>query len=168
MMELNKVMLVGNLTRDPEVRYIPSGSAVADLRLAINRRVFDRNSGERRDETVFIDVTAWEKSAEFCKNYMHKGSGIYIEGRLKMDTWEDKQGGGQRSKITVVAERIQFVESKGTGQTGGTTSSEAPAGEDAGYASAPRPASQAPAPNHVAESQAVAAPPTETKDDLPF
>src|SRR5688572_17002303 len=122
MLELNKVFLTGNLTRDPELKYLPSGTAPADLSLAVNRRFFDRGSGEKREETLFIDITAWDKQAEFCKNYLAKGKGIFVEGRLKQDKWEDKQTGQARSKITVVAERIQFADSRGAGggESGGS------------------------------------------------
>lgn len=160
MLELNKVLLVGNLTRDPELKYLPSGTAIADLRLAINRRVFDRNAGERKDETLFIDVTAWEKSAEFCKNYLQKGRAIFVEGRLKMDTWEDKQSGQSRSKISVVAERIQFADSKSQGGEGGGYGGGA--GESApSYAERPAPAANA-------GPAAPKAAPGNTEDDLPF
>lgn len=163
MLELNKVLLVGNLTRDPELKYLPSGTAIADLRLAVSRRWYDRNAGERKEETLFIDVTAWDKSAEFCKNYLQKGRAIFVEGRLKMDTWEDKQSGQNRSKLSVVAERIQFADSKGgQGGEGGGESYGGGAGE-----SAPRYAER-PAPAANAGPAAPKAAPGNTEDDLPF
>lgn len=167
MLELNKVLLVGNLTRDPEMKYLPSGTAIADLSVAINRRGFDRGSGERKDETVFIDVTAWEKQAEFCKNYLSKGRAIYVEGRLKQDKWEDKQTGQTRSKITVVAERIQFADSKpGGGDAGGSDNYGGGQAESAPRYQEQRPApTQAPAPaaNYTPAPKAA-----NTEDDLPF
>lgn len=110
MASLNKVMLIGRLTRDPERRSTPSGMAVADLGLAVNRR-YRTNNGEDREETCFIDVTVWGKQAENCGEYLRKGSPIFVEGHLKMDTWE--KDGQKRSKISVVAERVQFLESGG-------------------------------------------------------
>ncbi|MCL5269017.1 MAG: single-stranded DNA-binding protein [bacterium] len=171
MLELNKVLLVGNLTRDPEVRYLPSGQAVADLGVALNRRWFDRATGEKREETVFLDVTAWEKTAEFCGKYLQKGRAIFVEGRLKMDTWEDKQGGGRRSKLSVVAERIQFADSRPQG-------AEAPAGQGAAGPSGsdfrPPVAAQGAAPLRQAapfpseEESPASASNGNTEDDLPF
>lgn len=115
MAELNKVFLAGNLTRDPEVRHIPSGSAVATLSMAINRRYRD-NTGKDRDEVVYVDVTVWERQAETCGQYLTKGSPVLIEGRLKLDQWE--KDGKKQSKLSVVAERVQFL-SKGPGGGGG-------------------------------------------------
>lgn len=165
MLEMNKVFLTGNLTRDPELKYLPSGTAVADLRLAVNRRVFDRSSGERKDETVFVDVTAWEKTAEFCKNYLHKGSGIFVEGRLKQDSWQDKETGKNQSKISVVAERIQFAESKNQSNEGGMAGG--------GGESPSRPTPAASSGRSFPERQAPnagppASEPGSTEDDLPF
>ena len=109
MASLNKVMLIGNLTRDPELRYIPDGTAVADLGLAVNRNYASRE-GERKTETCFVDVVVWRKTAESCKEYLQKGSPIFVEGRLQLDTWENNQG-EKRSKMRVVAERVQFLSS---------------------------------------------------------
>ena len=108
MANLNKVMLLGNLTRDPEVRYTPKGTAVGDLGLAVNRRVSDGN-GNWSDEVTFVDVTVWGTNAENAQKYLTKGRGVFIEGRLQMDTWEDKQSGQKRSKLKVVAEVLQFL-----------------------------------------------------------
>lgn len=114
MLELNKVMLIGNLTRDPEVKYIASGTAIAQMSVAVNRRA----GKGKEDEVAFIEVTAWDKTAEFCKSYLAKGKAIFVEGRLKMDTWDDKQTGQKRSKLSVVAERIQFADSRSGGAEG--------------------------------------------------
>lgn len=109
MASVNKVFLVGNLTRDPELRYIPSGAAVTDLGVACNRTYTTRD-GERREEVTFIDVTVWERQAETCCQYLKKGSLVHIEGSLKMDTWDDKTTGEKRSKIKVLADRVQFLD----------------------------------------------------------
>ncbi|MDB6076587.1 MAG: single-strand binding protein [Akkermansiaceae bacterium] len=120
MANLNKVMLLGNLTRDPEVRYTPKGTAVGDLGLAVNRRVADGN-GNWTDEVTFVDVTVWGSNAENAQKFLTKGRGVFIEGRLQMDTWEDKQSGQKRSKLKVVAETLQFLPDgkPGPGGSGG-------------------------------------------------
>ena len=109
---LNKVMLIGNVTRDPELRYIGSGTAVLDLGLAVNRRVKNQN-GEFRDEATFVTVTIWGKTAENCAEYLSKGRAVFVEGRLKNDQWEDKKTGEKRSKIAIVAENVQFLSPRG-------------------------------------------------------
>jgi len=108
MANLNLVILVGNLTRDPEVRYTPSGKAVSDLSLAVNRTWFDRQTNERKEEVCFVDVVVWGKQAENCAEYLKKGSPIFIEGRLQLDRWET-QAGEKRSKLRVNARRVQFL-----------------------------------------------------------
>ena len=115
MANLNKVMLIGNLTRDPELKYTPGNQAVCEIGLAVNRK-YRTKEGEDREETTFVDCEAWGKQAEVIKQYMAKGRPIFIEGRLKLDTWEDKNGGGKRSKMRVVIEDFQFL---GGGQGGG-------------------------------------------------
>ena len=114
MASLNKVMLIGRLTRDPEVRYTPKGNAVCDLAMAVNRR-YKTEGGEWQDEVTYLDVVLWSKQAELAGQYLHKGSQIFIEGRLQMDTWEDKASGQKRSKIKIVSENMQFIDSKGGG-----------------------------------------------------
>jgi single-strand DNA-binding protein len=118
MADLNKVFLMGRLTFDPELRRTPSGTAVAELRLATTRQWSGRD-GEKREETLFIDVTVWDRQAENCCQYLRKGSGIHVEGSLKMDTWDDKTTGEKRSKIRVQAERVQFLDSRRDGGGGG-------------------------------------------------
>jgi len=118
---LNKVMLIGNLTRDPELRYTPKGTAVADLGLAINR-FWSNEQGQRQEETTYVDVTLWARQAEVAEKYLSKGRAVYIEGRLQMDTWEDKNTGQKRSKLKVVGENMQFL-GGGGGQRGGGESS---------------------------------------------
>lgn len=117
MANLNKVMLIGNLTRDPEVRYTPKGTAVADIGLAINR-YFQNDNGERQEETTFVDVTLWGKQAELAQQYLGKGRPVYIEGRLQLDTWQDKDG-QKRNKLKIVCENMQFLGSRDGGGGGG-------------------------------------------------
>jgi single-strand DNA-binding protein len=111
MADLNKVFLMGRLTFDPELRRTPSGTAVAELRMATSRSWTSRD-GERREETLFIDVTVWDRQAENCCQYLRKGSAIHVEGSLKMDSWDDKTTGEKRSKIRVQADRVQFLDSR--------------------------------------------------------
>ena len=111
MADLNKVFLMGSLTFDPELRRTPSGTAVSELRLVTSRSWMSRE-GERREEKLFIDVTVWDRQAEICCERLRKGSGIHVEGSLKMDTWEDKSTGEKRSKIRVHADRVQFLDSR--------------------------------------------------------
>ena len=107
MASLNKVLLMGNLTRPPELRYTPSGAAVADMRLAVSRN-YTTQSGEKRDETAFLTVIAWGKTAENCSEYLDKGSQILVEGRIQTRDWEGKDG-QKRSATEIVAERVQFI-----------------------------------------------------------
>jgi len=117
MADLNKVFLMGRLTFDPELRRTTSGTAVTELRLATTR-TWQGRDGERREETLFVDVTVWDRQAENCCQYLRKGSGIHVEGSLKMDTWDDKNTGEKRSKIRVHADRVQFLDSR-RGDSGG-------------------------------------------------
>src|ERR1700691_5835836 len=119
MSSFNKVMLMGNLTRDPQLKYLPSQTAVAEFGIACNRK-FRTATGEDREEVMFVDVAAFGKTGEIINQYFTKGKPIFIEGRLKLDQWEDKQGGGKRSKLTVVAENFQFIGGRdGGGGAGG-------------------------------------------------
>ena len=122
MANLNKVMIIGNLTADPEVRTTPRGNSVAELRLAVNRISSGPNDGERREETTFLDVTCWGRTAEIAGQYLAKGRPVFIEGRLQQDTWEDKQTGQRRSKIRIVAENMQLLGGRegGAPQGGGS------------------------------------------------
>ena len=115
MANLNKVMIIGNLTADPDVRTTPRGNSVAELRLAVNRVSSGPNEGERREETTFLDVTCWGRTAEIAGQYLAKGRPVFIEGRLQQDTWEDKQTGQKRSKIRIVAENMQLLGSRDAG-----------------------------------------------------
>ena len=107
MSTLNRVFLMGNLTRDPEVRYTPSGTAVGDLGLAVNE-TYKNKAGENVESTVFVDVEVWSRQAETCAEYLYKGSPVFVEGRLKLDQWENQQG-EKRSKLRVRADRVQFL-----------------------------------------------------------
>jgi single-strand DNA-binding protein len=115
MSSFNKVILLGNLTRDPQVRYTPGGTAVAEIGLAVNRTWFDQKSNSRRDETTFVDVTLWGRQAEVAGEYLAKGRQVLIEGRLQLDTWEDKESGQKRSKLRVVSENMKMVGGRGEG-----------------------------------------------------
>ncbi|QDT26048.1 Single-stranded DNA-binding protein [Gimesia panareensis] len=117
MASFNKVILVGNLTRDPQVRYTPGGSAVAEIGLAVNRSWFDKNSNSRKEETTFVDVTLWGRTAEVASEYLTKGRSVLIEGRLQLDQWDDKESGQKRSKLKVVGENMTML--GGRGESGG-------------------------------------------------
>jgi single-strand DNA-binding protein len=117
MASFNKVILLGNLTRDPEVRYTPKGSAVCDLGIAVNR-VYTTEGGEKREEVTFVDVVLWARLAEIAGEYLRKGRPVFIEGRLQMDSWDDKQTGQKRTKLRVVGESMQLL----GGRPGGATS----------------------------------------------
>ena len=114
MANVNKVILIGNCTRDPEVRYTPKGTAVADIGLAMNR-YFSSDGGERREETTFVDVTLWGRQAEVAGEYLKKGRPVYIEGRLQMDSWDDKNTGQKRTKLKIVGEQMQLLGSRDSG-----------------------------------------------------
>src|SRR5258708_19691836 len=119
MASFNKVILLGNLTRDPEVRYTPKGSAVCDLGIAVNR-VYTTEGGERREEVTFVDVVLWARLAEIAGEYLRKGRPVFIEGRLQMDSWDDKQTGQKRTKLRVVGESMQLLGGRPGGATGET------------------------------------------------
>lgn len=108
MSTLNRVTIIGNLTRDPELRTVPSGASVCDLGLAINRNWTDPQ-GQKHEEVTFVDVTFWGKNAENVVKYLSKGRSVYVEGRLQLDSWKDAQTGQDRNKLRVVGERVQFL-----------------------------------------------------------
>ena len=114
----NKVMIIGNLTRDPEIKYTPKGTAIADIGLAVNRN-YTTESGEKREEVTFIDVTLWGRVAEIVGEYCKKGRPLFVEGRLQLDSWDDKATGQKRSKLKVVGENIQLLGSREGGSGGG-------------------------------------------------
>ncbi len=119
MSSYNRVILMGNLTRDPEVRYANNGTAVCRIGLAVNRRFKDSQTGDWREEPTFIDVTMFGKRGEAFARYHTKGRTAFIEGSLRLDTWEDKQSGQKRSKLYVVGDEWQFVGGRGEGPGGG-------------------------------------------------
>lgn len=119
MASYNRVVLVGNLTRDPQVRYTPSSTAVCEIGLAVSRQWFDKQSNSRKEETTFVDVTLWGRTAEVAGEYLSKGRPVLIEGRLQLDQWEDKNTGDKRSKLRVVGETMQMLGSRGDGGGGG-------------------------------------------------
>ena len=156
MVSLNRVLLIGNLTKDPELRYTPSGTPVANLRLAVNSSFKDQ-SGARKEETCFVTVVVWSKQAEACNQYLKKGRSIFVEGRLLYRSWEAE--GKTRSTMEVRADRVQFLGPPGGGQPGrgsavpaGELPGEIPAGEDRG----------------VAAPEAEAVPEAEPDADAPF
>lgn len=170
MANLNKVLLMGNLTRDPQLRYLPSQMAVADFGLAMNRRWKGPN-GEDREEVTYVDCTAWGKTAETINQYFQKGKPIFIEGRLKYDSWEDKQGGGKRSRLLVVVENFQFIGGRdqgggGASANGGEYEQRRPQGQGRPSPQRPPVAGSAPPPDQ--------APPIDDgaqhfkEDDIPF
>jgi single-strand DNA-binding protein len=108
MASYNKVLLMGNLTRDPEVRYTPKGTAIANLGLAVNR-VYTTETGEQKEEVTFVDIEVWGRQAETAGQYLSKGRPVFVEGRLRLDSWEDKESGQKRNRLKVVAERVQFL-----------------------------------------------------------
>ena len=151
MASFNKVILLGNLTRDPEVRYTPKGTAVTELGMAVNR-VYTAENGEKREETTFVDVTLWGRTAEIAGEYLRKGRPVFIEGRLQLDTWDDKQSGQKRSKLKVVGEGLQLLGGRpGAGGGGG-------GGDDEGGSRSSRPA---PPPKAAAPSEP-------DDDEIPF
>lgn len=153
MASYNKVILVGNLTRDPELRYTPKGMAIAKIGLAVNRS-WSNEAGEKKEEVTFVDVDAFGRQAETLAQYMKKGSPLLVEGRLKLDQWDDKQTGQKRSKLGVVVEGFQFL-GGGRGEGGGGGGEPAPRRQ--------APSSSAPAPSPSSEPDM---PPAD--DDVPF
>jgi single-strand DNA-binding protein len=111
MAQLNKVFLMGNLTRDPELRRLANGTAVSDLGLALNRS-FTGKDGEKREDVTYVDVTVWDRQAETCCQYLKKGRAVHVEGYLKMDSWDDKTTGEKKYKLKVQADRVQFLDRK--------------------------------------------------------
>ncbi|MEP4077603.1 single-stranded DNA-binding protein [Haloferula sp.] len=163
MANLNKVLLMGNLTKDPELRYTPKGTAVGDLGLAVNRRVSDGN-GNWSDETTFVDITVWGNTAENAQKYLTKGRGVFVEGRLQLDTWEDKTSGQKRSKLKIVAETLQFLPD---GKGGGGARPSGGGGGGAAQSSAPAQS----APQNAPQQGGSAAAPSDfdgEEDDIPF
>jgi len=155
MASYNKVILMGNLTRDPELKYLPSGMGVANFGLAVNRTYTDRQSGEKKDEVCFVDLEAWGKTAETMNEYLQKGKAVLVEGRLRHRTWETDDG-QRRSKHEVVVDQFRFVDSRqDSGEEGATYRQSSPSAS-ASQASDERSVSQA------SDERPV------TDDDIPF
>jgi len=154
MANFNKVILAGNLTRDPELRYTPKGMAIAKIGLAINR-TWKNEAGQTKEEATFVDVDAFGRQAEVIGQYLKKGRPILIEGRLRLDQWDDKQTGQKRSRLGVVLESFQFLDSGNRGDSNGprTRSASTSAGPASGEDVPPASDAEAPAPE---------------QDDVPF
>jgi single-strand DNA-binding protein len=166
MASFNRVIVMGNLTRDVEVRYLQSGMAVADIGIAVNDRRKNQQTGEWIEEVTFVDVTLWGRTAEVAGEYLSKGSPIFIEGRLKLDQWEKE--GQKHSKLKVIGERMQMVGSKGGGGGGGASRGGGQSYEDSGDygdATSSGPPARASAPQR---SNQPSAPPPPTEDEIPF
>ena len=127
MANFNKVILAGRLTRDPQLSYLPSNTPVCEFGMAINRK-FKQQNGEMREETCFVDLTAWGRQAEIINQYTQKGSPLFVEGRLEYSTWEAQDGGGKRSKLAVVVENFQLMGGRSGGESQG--GARAPSGEE--------------------------------------
>ncbi len=164
---MNKVFLLGNMTRDPELRYTPGGAAVCEFGIAVNRK-FTVNNQERED-TCFVDIVVWGKQAETTSRFLSKGSPVLIEGRLQFDQWEDKESGSRRSRLRVVAERVQFMSRVGAGRDDDQ--------RDSGQRDFQKPADQSP-PDETRETaheskfppmpKSAFDPANEVEDDIPF
>ncbi|MGC1272763.1 MAG: single-stranded DNA-binding protein [Planctomycetaceae bacterium] len=170
MASFNKVILLGNLTRDPQVRYTPGGTAVAEIGMAVNRTWFDKQSNQRKEETTFVDVTLWGRQAEVAGEYLSKGRSVLIEGRLQLDQWDDKNTGEKRSKLRVVAEEMKMVGGRGEGggdQGGGGSPRSGRGSQPAGDR---KPAGRQPAQEESspADSFYDSAPSEIPDDDVPF
>ncbi len=158
MANLNKVMLIGNLTRDPELRVTPKGTAICQFSLAVNRKFKDESGGER-EEVTYVDIEAWSKQGETIAKYCTKGRPLFVEGRLRLDQWEDKNTKEKRSRMKVVLENFQFLGSgRADGAAGGGE------GGEGGGASAPR----SYAPRSTAPRPATPAPQENLDEDVPF
>lgn len=174
MANLNRVLLIGNLTRDPDVKYTPKGTAVAKLGLAVNRS-YTNDAGEKIEEATFVDVELWGRTAEIAGEYLRKGRQCFIEGRLRLDQWEDKTNGQKRSRMVVVGETLQLLggrEGGGGGGAGGGGDYEGGGGGSGGGYSAPAPSGglRRPAPSRPAAPPKPAPDPDldAESDDIPF
>ena len=157
---LNKVFLIGNLTRDPELRVTPKGTAICSFGLAVNRQYRDE-SGTARDETTFVDIEAWGKQGELVSKYLTKGSPCMVEGRLRLDSWEDRNSGQKRSKLKVVLDNVQFLSARGGAGAGAPGGGEyADSGEEPRYTPPPRNPSRPAAPSPEPQGG--------FEDDVPF
>jgi len=160
MANLNKVLLMGNLTRDPEVRYTPKGTAVGDLAIAINDS-YKTQDGTIKETVTYVDIEVWGRQAETCKQYLTKGRPVFVEGQLRLDQWETPQGEKKRL-LRVRADRVQFLGGGGGGSRGGGNYS---GGGERSSGGAP---SEAPQSNRPASTVSEDAPPLPNDDDIPF
>lgn len=175
-MSYNRVIMLCNLTADPDLRFAPSGSAVTDLRVAMNEK-YKNQSGEWVERPIYVDVTVWGRQAETCNEYLSKGRQVLIEGRLRYDSWETPEG-QKRSKLRVTAERVQFVGSRPDGAGGGSSRSPTPSSAASSPASSRAAAPSSSSPPPADAPKPTPAPPApepssaqfeeEEKDDLPF
>lgn len=157
MASYNRVILMGNLTRDPEMKYLPSGTAVTNFGLAMNERYTDRQTGEQKESACFVDVEAWDRQAEIVNEYLSKGSPVFLEGALKFDSWETPEG-EKRSRLKVRAIRIQFIGGRRDGdEVGGGYSDTSPA----------QPSAQG-QPEQMPEQSEGSGGGSSTDDDIPF
>lgn len=162
MANLNKVLLMGNLTRDPEVRYTPKGTAVGDLGIAINDS-YKAQDGSIKETVTYVDIEVWGRQAETCKQYLSKGRPIFVEGQLRLDQWETPQG-EKKSRLRVRADRVQFLGSGGGGGGQGRSGGYAGGGERSGGA----PAGGEARPSRPAPAASDDGPPLPNDDDIPF
>ncbi len=160
MPSLNKVLLMGNLTRDPELRVTPKGTSICQFSLAINRQ-FKMESGESREEVIYVDVEAWGKQGETIAKYVGKGRPLYVEGRLRLDQWEDKNTKEKRSRMKVVLEQFQFLGDSRGGASGGS----GPGGSEPGIDQTMSPERHSPPPRGGASKPP---PPENLDEDVPF
>ena len=160
---LNKVFLIGNLTRNPELRVTPKGTAICSFSLAVNRTYRDEG-GNAREEVTYVDIEAWGKQAELCSKYLAKGSPCMVEGRLRLDSWEDKQSGAKRSKLKIVLDNVQFLSRAPSGAQEGQEQQE---GEHSAPPARREPSAAAPAPR-TPPPQRQLPPPPPLEDDVPF
>lgn len=161
MANLNRVLLIGNLTRDPELRVTPKGTAICQFGLAVNRS-FKDESGQTREETTFIDVEAWGRQGETISKYCTKGRPLFVEGRLRLDQWEDKASGQKRSRMKVVLENFQFLGGRGDGAPGAATGGSG--GEDFDQS----PERHAPPPRQSSAPRSAPPPQDNLDEDVPF
>lgn len=172
MASFNKVILMGNVTRDPEVRYTSGGSAVTEIGIAVNRYWTDRNTNERKEETTFVDVTLWGRTAEIAGEYLGKGRPVMIEGRLQLDQWEDKETGQKRSKLRVVGESMQLLGGRSEGGApsggGGGSSTSRPHFDSSPQSQQAAPVASQPPAKSPDQAFYDDAPKTTSDDDVPF
>lgn len=160
MANFNKVILAGNLTRDPELRYTPNGKAIAKFALAINRN-WTTETGEKREEVTFVDIDAFGRQAEVIAQYLKKGRPLLMEGRLKLDQWDDKQTGQKKSRLGVVLESFSFLDSGGRGDAGGGPNAPTSSGGGPGSSGRVAQGSSKPGANDDADA-------LPSEDDVPF